>query len=168
MALGAAPVATGVCARYLPDVLGVALALLAAGCYGGYTVAAKQLLRAYRPIEGVIAASLLGGGLMLAPAFTFHSSAVLSAQGLLLVAWLGLISTALAYALFVQGLRRIPATTAGTLSLAEPLIAVVLAVLILGERFAALTLVGGLLLLAGIGFASLPSLRRPTPVSAPS
>jgi DME family drug/metabolite transporter len=148
------------------DALGVLLALIAAGCYGGYTVAAKQLLRTGRPVEGVIAASLLGGGLVLAPAFTLHSSGLLSARGVLLVVWLGLVCTALAYVLFVRGLRNVPASTAGTLSLAEPLVAVTVSALMLGERLAALTVIGGSLLLAGIAFASLPSLRRPGPAGA--
>jgi DME family drug/metabolite transporter len=83
-----------------------------------------------------------------------------------LVVWLGLVCTALAYVLFVRGLRDVPASTAGTLSLAEPLVAVTVSALVLGERLAALTIVGGSLLLAGIAFASLPSLRRPAPVGA--
>lgn len=71
----------------------------------------------------------------------------------------GTSGPALAHVLFVRGLRGIPAATAGTLGLAEPLVAVVLAVFLLGERLAPLTIVGGSLLLAGIAFASLPSLR---------
>jgi DME family drug/metabolite transporter len=148
------------------DPLGVLLALIAAGCYGSYTVAAKQLLRTGRPMEGVIAASLLGGGLVLAPAFTVHSSGLLSAHGVLLVAWLGVVCTALAYVLFVRGLRGVPASTAGTLSLAEPLVAVTVSALLLGERLTAPTILGGSLLLVGITFASLPSLRRRGPAAA--
>lgn len=68
--------------------------------------------------------------------------------------------------LLVRGLRDVPASTAGRLSLAEPLVAVTVSALMLGERLAALTIVGGSLLLAGIAFASLPSLRRPGPVGA--
>ena len=197
VALGAAPVATGLCAHYLQgerlqigwfaatataiagcvllllpgeatgvDAIGVALALLAAGCYGGYTVAAKRLLQTDRPVEGVIAATLLGGGLLLAPAFFDRSAGLVSARGIGLTAWLALVSTALAYVLFVRGLRAIPASTAGTLGLAEPLVAVALSVLVLGERLAPLAIVGGLLLLAGIALAALPPLRRPAPAAA--
>ena len=68
--------------------------------------------------------------------------------------------------MFVRGLRAIPASTAGTLGLAEPLVAVALAVLVLGERLAPLAIVGGLLLLAGIALAALPPLRRPAPAAA--
>lgn len=197
VALGAAPVATGVFAHYLQgeplplvwlaatlsaicgcallllpsgqaevDAVGVAFALVAACCYGGYTVAAKQLLRADRPVEGVIAASLLGGALVLSPAFIYHASGLVSVHGLLLTAWLGLVSTALAYVLFVRGLRGVPASTAGTLSLAEPLVAVTISVLLLGEKLGPTSIAGGCLLLAGIVFASLPSLRRVATVDA--
>ena len=146
------------------DGLGVILGLLAAGCYGGYTVAAKELMRADRPIEGVIAATLLGGALMLAPALG-HASGLLTAPGAVLIAWLGLVSTALAYVLFVRGLRGVPTATAGTLSLAEPLVAVALAVVLLGERLTRSATAGGALLLAGMTLAALPSLRhRSTPV----
>ena len=167
-----AAVSTGCALLLLPDgrtgvdPLGVVLALIAAGCYGGYTVAAKQLVRTGHPIERVIAASLLGGGLALAPAFTVHASGLLSAHGILLVLWLGLACTTLAYVLFVRALRDVPAATAGTLSLAEPLVAVTVSAVVLGDRLAALTIVGGSLLLAGIAFASLPSPRRPAPIGA--
>ena len=62
-------------------------------------------------------------------------------------------------------MQSIPASTAGTLGLAEPLVAVVLAVLVLGERLAPLAIVGGLLLLAGVALASLPPLRRRAPAA---
>jgi DME family drug/metabolite transporter len=197
VALGAAPVATGLSAHALQgeplpigwvaatatavtgcallllpggktgvDALGVALALLAACCYGGYTAAAKRLLQTDCPVEGVIAASLLGGGLLLAPAFADRSAGLVSVHGIALTAWLALVSTALAYVLFVRGLRGIPASIAGTLSLAEPLVAVILAVLVLGERLAPLAIVGASLLLAGIGLASLPPLHRRAPAAA--
>jgi DME family drug/metabolite transporter len=147
------------------DGLGVIFALLAAGCYGGYTVAAKKLMRAGRPVEGVIAASLLGGALILTPALGRRAAGLVSLHGCTLIAWLGLVSTALAYVLFVCGLRGIRASTAGTLSLAEPLVAIALAVLLLGERLTLSAIAGGSLLLAGMAVASLPSLRnRSAPV----
>jgi len=48
---------------------------------------------------------------------------------------------------------------------AEPIVAVALAVLVLGERLARLATVGGLLLLAGIALAAFPPLRRPAPAA---
>jgi DME family drug/metabolite transporter len=142
------------------DALGITFALLASTCYGGYTVAAKQLLQAERPVEGVIAASLLGGAAFLLPSLAIGAAPLLTSRGMLLVAWLGLASTALAYALFVRGLRGIHAATAGTLSLAEPLVAVAAATLFLGERLHGLELLGAAFLVAGLVSASITTFGR--------
>lgn len=56
---------------------------------------------------------------------------------------------ALAGLFFVWGLRRIPASHAGTLSLFEPLVAVLVAGALMGERVGGIGVVGGLLILAG-------------------
>jgi DME family drug/metabolite transporter len=190
VALGAAPVATGLAARGVQrealtaawlvatvvaiagcalllapgaegsvDGLGIVFALVAAACYGGYTVAAKRLVAADRPIEGVIAVTLFGGALVLAPALADRGSGLLSARGVMLTGWLALASTALAYTLFVRGLRQVPASVAGVLSLAEPLVAVLLAVVLLGERLGAKAFVGAAVLLVGITLSSLLPLR---------
>jgi DME family drug/metabolite transporter len=79
---------------------------------------------------------------------------------------LGLVFTAFAYVLFVRGLRRILASIAGTLGLAEPLVAVALAVLVLGEHLAPPAIVGVLLLLAGVVLASLQPIRQPVATGA--
>ena len=55
-----------------------------------------------------------------------------SAWGLLM--YLGVVTTALGYVVFLRGLRSTPATFASVLTLLEPLVAVVLAVVFLGER----------------------------------
>jgi DME family drug/metabolite transporter len=65
--------------------------------------------------------------------------------------YLGLVPTALAYWLFLNGLRHTPATTASILTLAEPLTSTVLAALLFGERLAPLGLLGAALLLAAMG-----------------
>jgi DME family drug/metabolite transporter len=190
VALGAAPVATGLAARVVqrealtaawllatvvaiagcamllaPDAegavdgLGVVFALVAAACYGGYTVAAKRLVAADRPIEGVIAVTLFGGALLLAPALADRGSGLLSARGAMLTGWLAFASTAVAYTLFVRGLRQVPASVAGVLSLAEPLVALLLAVFLVGERLSATAFVGAAVLLVGITLSSLIPLR---------
>ncbi len=75
--------------------------------------------------------------------------------------WLGPVTAALAYWFFVTGLRRVSAATAGTLSLAEPLVAAVLAVVVLGERLSAPVTAGAVLLLGGLVIVSRPP-RQPT------
>ncbi|WP_067480158.1 EamA family transporter [Actinomadura hibisca] len=149
-ALLTAPLSTG-----RPDPLGIALALLAGACFGVYTIAARLLvLRQVGMAAVAVAVTLLVGGALLLP-WTFTGFAQLAApRPLGLVAWLGPVTTSAAYMLFVGGLRRVSAATAGTPSLAEPLVA---AVLVLDERIPAPVVAGSLLLLGGLVIVSLPT-----------
>ena len=69
---------------------------------------------------------------------------------------LGLFATALAYLLFGKGLRQIPLATAVTLSLAEPLTAGTLGVLLLGEKLSLQAGLGILMIFSGLIVLSLP------------
>ena len=66
------------------------------------------------------------------------------------VAYLGVVTTALAYLLFYAGMRTTAGSVAAVLTLLEPLVAAVLAVVVLGERLTPSTVAGGLLLLAAV------------------
>lgn len=191
IALGVAPIATGVCARWwsgerlspawvagtalavlgcavllnpwgsAPAVSGVCVALVSGICYGVYTVAAKKFLDQGVPAVPVTAATLLLAGVALSPLLALHTEHLVEKSTLALLAWTGLAGTALAYAAFVRGVHRTTAATAGTLSLAEPLLAAALGVLVLHEGLGASTLAGCALLLAGLAFvAVLNSCRR--------
>ena len=59
---------------------------------------------------------------------------VVDVPSLVAVLWLGLATTTLAYALFVRGLAGVGAATAATLTLAEPVVAAALGLVVLGER----------------------------------
>jgi DME family drug/metabolite transporter len=136
------------------DALGVALALVSGACYATYTVSAKHLLsRGVEPLP-LLAGSVAAGALVLAPVLVAGAGQLASARGLALVAWLGLAATGLGYLLFARGLARVPAATAGTLSLAEPLIAAVLGVVVLGERPSPAAAAGAALLAAGLAVAT--------------
>lgn len=60
--------------------------------------------------------------------------------------YLGVGTTGVAYLLYGRGLRTTPVATATTLALAEPAVAALLGLAVLGERLSPLS-VGGLLLL---------------------
>ena len=64
--------------------------------------------------------------------------------------YLGLIATAIAYVLFIRGLNRLPVGSTVTLSMAEPLTAAALGILVLGERLSPTALVGAFLILVGL------------------
>jgi DME family drug/metabolite transporter len=129
---------------------GVAVAVVSGACYGAYTVAAKRFLTAGAPPLPATAVTLAVAGIVLSPLLALHTEGLTDTRSMLLVAWIGLAATTVAYAGFVYGLRRSTAPTAGTLSLAEPLLATALGVLVLHERLAPPAVVGSLVLLAGL------------------
>ncbi|GAA4928247.1 DMT family transporter [Actinoplanes utahensis] len=67
-----------------------------------------------------------------------------------LLLYAGAITTALAYALFYTGLRRLSGSVAVVVTLLEPLTAALLAVLLIDEPLGTMTIVGGLLLLGAV------------------
>lgn len=75
---------------------------------------------------------------------------VQTSQGWLLVLYLALVPTALAYWLFQMGLRSVSATAASIVGLLDPLVAAVLAWGLFGETLAAAGLAGAILLMMSI------------------
>jgi DME family drug/metabolite transporter len=104
--------------------------------------------------ERVVMGALLGGAaVLLAPVLAASSPGWLaSARGLTVALYLGLI-TVVGYLLVGRGLRTVPAPVAVTLGLAEPLVAALLGVLVLGERLTATATAG--LILIGLALAVL-------------
>ncbi|MFJ1970354.1 EamA family transporter [Streptomyces sp. NPDC087903] len=145
------------------DALGLLLALGAACCQVGYFVLSDQGSasgdQAPDPL-GVIAYGLLVGTAVLTvvarPWTTDWSvlgrSADLNgtpvAAGLLL-AWIVLIATVLAYVTGVLSVRRLSPQVAGVVACLEAVIATVLAWVLLGEHLSAPQIVGGAVVLAG-------------------
>jgi DME family drug/metabolite transporter len=130
---------------------GVALAVLAGASYAAYTLAAKRLLESGHGPEPVMAAAFGAGAVLLAPVLVLgDTSALWTPGGLALAGFLGLVPTALAYVLFARGLRRLSAAETSTLTLAEPLTAALLGVLVLAERPGAGAIAGAGLVLAGL------------------
>jgi drug/metabolite transporter, DME family len=146
-----------------PDGTGVVLAIVAAGCYAAYTVSAKRLADDGAAMPVAVSATLITGGLMLTPWLVGAGAGLFTGRALLTVAWLGPVTTAVAYMLFVRGLRTVTAATAGTLSLAEPLVAALAGIGLLHEHLAAPALAGCGLLAAGLAAASV----RPRPARSP-
>jgi DME family drug/metabolite transporter len=133
------------------DPAGVLLALGAGASYGLYTVTSKMLLESGHQPEGVMAVAFGVGALLLAPILLTQDTAWLTTPGgASLAIYLGLVPTALAYVLFARGLQKLPAASVATLTLAEPLTAATLGVVVLGERPGAIAGVGALMVLSGL------------------
>jgi DME family drug/metabolite transporter len=137
------------------DPLGILLAMGAGLSYAIYALASKQLLYDYGP-DGVMAVVFGLGAIFLLPILFFADLSWLAEPGGMLVALhLCLITVGLAYALWARGLVRVTASTAVTLSLAEPLTAATLGVLVVGERLPPIALLGVALLVAGLALLTL-------------
>ncbi len=135
----------------LVDPAGIGLGLVAGFAYASYALTSKALLE--RGVAGipVMGVAILGGGLLLSPALlVVDVSWLFTPRGLISAAWLSVISAGLSYIAFVWGLARLPTPTVTTLTLAEPLVAALLAVLLLAERLTGLPLLGAALLLVGL------------------
>jgi DME family drug/metabolite transporter len=114
---------------------GVGLGLVAGACYALYSWATHRLMG-----SGVHRAASMGavfglGGLLLLPVLVLTGAPLLAdARSLAVGAYVALVPMFLGYLLFGHGLARVPASTATTVTLTEPAIATLLAVVVVGER----------------------------------
>jgi DME family drug/metabolite transporter len=144
----AAPAATGTPGDTWSGVL---LAFGSAFGYATMTLCSRALAGRYHPLQP-ITVGFGAGTLMLLPfALAGGLVASYSPAGWLLLLHLGLLPTALAYVLFLSGLRHTTATVASVVTLIEPLVSTLLAWLLFGERLGPLGLAGAALLLGAIG-----------------
>lgn len=126
--------------------LGAGLALASSFTYALLIVFVKRLL------EDIPASTYMLGEYLVAA--TVLLPAVILLQGPIggtewaALATLGVVHTAFTGALFLTGLRLVPADRAAILTYAEPVSAVVLAALFLNERASAATLIGGAAVIA--------------------
>lgn len=130
--------------------IGAALALTAGFSYSLVVLGARLIAANYHPVVPVALSFALGALLLLPAALTTGLVIDYPPLGWLVLIYLSIVPTALAYALYVRGMRSVRATTAATITLLEPLGSALLAILLLGERFTATGMVGAALLIASI------------------
>lgn len=131
--------------------LGVGLALLSGLGYAAYATIASRLIRAGADDRAVIGSLFAGAGTVLVPALLFGSlGPMATVSGALVVLYLGVVATAVPYVLYARGLRSIPVPVATTLGLAEPAVAALLGLTVLGEHLAPIALAGLALMAASL------------------
>jgi DME family drug/metabolite transporter len=144
------------------DLLGIFLASLAGASYAVFATASKGLIEQHAT-EAVMAVTFCLGALFVLPLlFTADLGWLGQPNGALAVLHLGLVTAALGYLLFGRGLKLVPVATAATLTLAEPLTAGLLGVLVLGEKLTIPAFLGILLIFAGLAVLSLAQDRQNT------
>lgn len=114
---------------------GILLALTAGASYALYAFFTERILAHKIPSDLAAAATFGLGALFLLPVLFFTDLSWLrTPKGAIVALELGLFATAAAYILFTRGLRQTPLANAVTLTLAEPIVASMLGVLVVGER----------------------------------
>lgn len=133
------------------DPLGLAGSLGAGASFAVIAVAQRRLLDAgWDPFTVVGAMGAISAVPALA-ALPFLSLGWLGTPlGIGMALWLGIATLAVAYAMFTWGLSGLTAATAATLTLAEPLTAALLGLLVLGEHLSGLAIAGLLVLATGL------------------
>lgn len=131
--------------------LGVVLAVGAGTAYAAFTLGSKRMLDDGRRVEEVMAWAFGSGAVLLAPVGLMGDLRWLAdPAGVAMALWLGAVATAAAYLLFAAGLRNLAAQDVATLTLAEPMTAFALGVVVLAERPTAMALAGVGLVLGGL------------------
>ena len=138
------------------DGVGIVLALTAGFSYAAYALAIKLLLPGRSP-EDVTAVIFCLGAIFLSPLLLMADLSWLGQiNGWLLMLHLGIVATALSYWFFASGLKTVAASTAVTLSLAEPLTAAILGIVVVGERINVVSSLGLVLILSALVLLIVP------------
>ncbi|GAA2212687.1 DMT family transporter [Nonomuraea monospora] len=142
-------------------VAGVGLALLGGLLYAFYAVMAARAIGQGGQSNAVMGVMFGGAALIMVPVLAVSGVGWIGEpRALLAVLYLGLGTTALSYFLYGRGLRTTPVATAATLSLAEPAVAALLGLVVLGERLAPVSIAGLVLLGLSLVAVAVPERRQ--------
>ena len=130
--------------------VGIAMSLGAGLLFAFYTLVNKDVLDKVDPVPAVAVIFSMSAIMLMPFLFLFETEGLMTGRGISVVLYLGIVTTSVAYILFSAGLKRIPSSSAVTLSLAEPLTAAILSVIVVGERLTGTSWMGIAMLLGGI------------------
>ena len=134
--------------------LGVVLSFGAALGYAGYAVMAKVQLASQPPLA-IAASGFTLAALFLLPTLAWQPPWQDWVKVLPWLLYLGIVTTAIAYGIYMIGLRHTSATAAGVLVLLEPLTATLLGVFFFREPMSLTGVIGAVLLLSAITLLTL-------------
>ena len=138
---------------------GTLMCLGAGLSYAAYALLNKGLVAQTAPALVTALVFSLAAAMALPVAWGLVGSVTMGVSAWLVVGYLGVVATGLAYLLFSHGLRGISGATGVTLALGEPLTAFALALVVVGERPGWPAFAGLALLLAGLALVVASELR---------
>ncbi len=133
------------------DALGVVAAFTSGLGWAVYATIAKRQIETGLDSTATMAAMFTTAAVMVSPLlFTQHVGWLSSTTGAAMAAYLGVFTVGVAYTLYGRGLRHLSAPTVITLTLAEPITAALLSVVVLDEPIGAFGWLGVAVVLAGL------------------
>ena len=129
---------------------GVLLALAGGSTLALYTIYSKKVVEHKNAVPAVAVIFTMSGLMLLPSVFIYGAGDLATTQGIAAISYLGFFTAGVGYVLFSIGLKHVPSSSALTLALAEPLMATLLGVIIVGERLGFISWTGIALLLLGI------------------
>lgn len=151
------------------DPVGLVAGLTAAACLASYFLLSDHLTGHVDPVALVAVGTVVGVVAVTGPAAPwrmpwrrFGDAAPIAGTALpvgVLLLWLVVVSTVVAYVLGVAAVRSLTAPVAGVVATVEVVFAAVAAWLMLGERLTGVQLAGGLLVIGGAVLAQRPLTR---------
>jgi drug/metabolite transporter, DME family len=146
---------------------GVILGLLAGLTYAMYSWSARRLMQQGIPSTAAMGATFGIGGMLLMPVLLVTGAPLLESWSNAAVGlYMALVPMFFGYICFGYGLARIPASSATTISLFEPVFAAVLAVVIVGERLPILGWTGVALVVACLICITAPVRTPSSPIKS--
>ncbi len=134
-------------------VVGDLLVVLALIFEALYTVRGKALLVKHSPLL-VTAAAIVGSMVFWLPLGSWevlHSGwPTISLPGWLAIGWMAIMSTAIAYLLWFQGLAKVEGSAAASALFIQPLLGTLLALVLLGDQLTPTTIIGGILIIVSV------------------
>lgn len=147
---GSLMVMTGTAGGLRVDLAGLALCLASGLCYAIYTLVSQRLVSRSPPATVTLWVFAVACVVAVPTAFSISGPFSTTPGGWAIAAYLGLVSTGVAYLLFSHALRHISGASGVTLALAEPVTAFMLAIFVVHERPAPLAFAGLAMVLAGL------------------
>jgi drug/metabolite transporter (DMT)-like permease len=156
VACAGAAMLVGASLRLTPrHMAGDALALVTAGFYGGYLLTIKHLRHSFSTVRILFWSGLVSCVLLLGVALLSREVVRISSiQGWLVLLGLGLISHLCGQGLIAYALAHLPAGFSSVGLLLQPVVAALLAWVLLAEPLTSLQALGGMVILVGIAVAS--------------
>jgi drug/metabolite transporter (DMT)-like permease len=137
--------------------LAVALSLTAAATWAAYSAVARRILNELDPIAVTALAAAAGAIPMLVAALIWGGGLadpfLASGQVKLYVLWVGLVATGVNFTIWAVALRRLRTVSVSAFQYMIPVVAMVIATILLGEQPTPLVIVGAGLVLAGVAAA---------------